>query len=171
MAGVTIRNLDYLQRKDQRLYEALTDIQRALVPQSQDPPPAVTAISVASLGNGSVDVTIADGGAVNQGVNYWVEHADNPNFLNARPEDFGGSRTGVIAIGSGTRYFRAYSQYRYPWSLPNSPVVFGGFGNPTGVVGGGTATPILQPSTGSGTGSTNGQQASWGFGKIRVRAA
>ena len=169
MSGVKIRNLDYIQRKDPKFYEALTDIQRALVPATQEPPPQVTGINVVTLGTGAVDVTFTDRGAVNQGVNYFVEHADNPNFSNPRQEDFGGRRNGVIVIGSGTRYFRVFSQYRYPWSLPNNPVVFGGVGAPTSVTGGGTATPALQASTGSGTASSNGQQGSWGFGRVRVR--
>ena len=88
MAQVAIRNLDSIRKRDPRLYEALSDIQASLVPQNQDPPPPVTAINAVSLGNGAVDVTIADGGPVNQSVHYFVEHADNPQFLNPRVEHF-----------------------------------------------------------------------------------
>lgn len=168
---VTVRNLEYIRHKDPKFYEALYDLQAALLPQAQDPPPRVTAINVASLGTGAVDVAITDTGEVNQGVSYFVEHADNPNFTNARQEHFGASRNGVIPIGSRIRYFRAFSQYQYPPSQPNDPIVFGGLGAPSGVAGGGTTTPALQASTGSGTGSSNGQQSSWGFGKVRVRTS
>jgi hypothetical protein len=168
MGFVEVRNLPYIQRKDVRIYEAFKDVRAALVPETQDPPPQVTAINVVSLGIGAVDVTFADGGAVNQQVNYFVEHADNPDFRNPRVEHFGPSRNRVIVIGSPARYFRVYSQYLYPPSQPNAPVNFGG-ATPTGVAGGGTSTPALQASTGSGTGNANGQQGSVGFGKVRVR--
>lgn len=171
MALVKIRNLEYLRKKDVKLYEAIQDIQRFLPPAEQEPPPNVGNLSVLPLGNGAVDVTFADSGTVNQGVNYFVEHADNPDFRNARVEHFGASRNGTIVIGSGSRYFRVFSQYQNPHSLPSPPVIFGGPQGPFRVFGGGTPTPTLQPSTGSGTSSANGQQIGSGFGKIRIRTS
>jgi hypothetical protein len=171
MAQVQLPNLDYLRQKDPKLYETVKAIQGVLAPATQDPPPPVTAINVVSLGNGSVDVTFADGGPVNQGVNYFVEHADNENYTNARVEDLGASRGRVIAIGSPARAFRVYSQYNNPPSLPNEPTVFGGAGTPVFVSGGGPTTPPLQPSTGSGTASVTGQQPGQGFGRNTVRPA
>lgn len=170
MAEVAVRNLDYIRKRDPRLYEALSDIRASLMPQTQDAPPPVTAINAVSLGNGAVDVTIADSGPVNHNVHYFVEHADNPQFLNPRPEHLGASRVAQIVVGTPDRYFRAYSQYVYPPSQPSAPVNFGG-GTPTAINGGGTATPALQASTGSGTGATSGQNGGWGFGKVRVRQA
>ena len=152
MTLVAVRNLDSIRKRDPRLYEALSDIQASLVPQTQDPPPPVTAINAVSLGNGAVDVTIADGGPVNQSVHYFVEHADNPQFLNPRVEHFGASRNGTIVVGTHDRYIRAYSQHTYPPSQPNTPVNFGG-GTPTAINGGGATTPALMASTGSGIGS------------------
>lgn len=168
MPTVPIRNLNFIRRENPRLYEALTDIQQALQPATQEPPPALNSISVASLGNGSVDVSLADNGPVTQSVNYFVEHADNKDFRNPRIEDLGASRNGTIVVGTVDRYFRGYSQHRFPPSQPNVPVVFGS-GVPTAVNGGGATTGALAASAGSGTANTNGQQGNWGFGRVRVR--
>lgn len=166
--SVSLPNLDYLRKKDVRLYETLRVIQENLIPGSQPSPPPVTGISVVSNGNGGFDIVLSDAGDVQREVNYFVEHDTSPDFQRARVEDLGASRSTVLQLGSGTFYFRAYSQYRFPPSPPSSPVVFGG-SSPTGVRGGGTQTAPLQASTGSGSAPTNGQLGGSGFGKYTVR--
>jgi hypothetical protein len=166
--SVTIPDLLYAKQMDYRLWNILKHMANFLLPPEQPPPPPVTGINVQSLGNGNLDVTLVDSGAVNRGVNYFVEHADNPNFINPRIEDFGTSRTKVFHIGSNSRYVRAYSAYSNPHSTANTPTNFGGPA-PTLVSAGGAATPVLQASTGSGTASTSGQQGGQGFGTQKQR--
>lgn len=167
---VKLPNLDYIKGKDPKLYETIVALARYVPPLKQPPPPAVSKINAVSLGNGSVDVTIEDNGEVTQAVNYFIEHADSATGFgpSSRVEHLGPSRNRVIAVGSGSRVFRAYSQYQFPPSDPNAPIVFGG-SSPTPVVGGGTATPALMQSTGSGTAATDGQVGGHGFGKVRTR--
>ena len=167
--SVKIPNLEYIRSKDPKMYEAFVAIQDALVPSTQEPPPPVSGVSVQSLGTGAVDVTITDNGQINQNVNYFVEHDDNPNFTQPRVEHLGPSRTVQISTGNQGRYFRAYSQYFNPPSQPSAPIVFGGSRNPTRIFGGSGTVVALQPSTGSGTAATNGQQGGSGAGKVPVR--
>ncbi|MGH9735424.1 MAG: hypothetical protein ACRD8A_12650 [Candidatus Acidiferrales bacterium] len=168
--NVQLPNLEHIRKKDPRLYETIRAIQQYLPPASQPAPPPVTNVSVASNGDGTVDVTFADSGAVTQQVNYFVEHAADATFFGARQEDFGASRNGSIRIGSTARAFRVFSQYRFPPSPPSEPVVFGGAAA-TLVGGGGSVATAPQASTGSGTASSSGQQSGQGFGKNRVRKA
>lgn len=168
-SSVHLPNMNYIRRKDPRMYETLRTVQRYLPAAIQSPPPPVSNVSVVSNGDGTVDVTFEDGDGVNQAVNYFVEHAADGNFFKPRVEFFGPSRSGSVRVGGTARAWRVFSQYSYPPSQPSAPVIFGGA--TATLVGGGGAAQGPQDSTGSGTASTTGQQGGQGFGKNRVRAA
>lgn len=137
------------------------------------PPPPVNAINVKVSGE-YAHVTLAHSGDIQQGVHYFVEAANNANFIGARPIHFGTSRTrDPIHLAANNDagnpqnwYLRAYAQY--PGSDPSEPVAYGGT-QPTAITTTGTTALTWNPSTGSGTASGNGQQAGWGFGKILRR--
>jgi hypothetical protein len=119
-------------------------------------------------------VTIDHSGDVQQGVHYFVEAANNSNFIGAHPIHFGTSRTrdpihlaAKDDSGADQKWFlRGYAQY--PGSNPSKPVAYGG-AEPTPITTTGTTSLSWQESTGSGTASNSGQQAGWGFGKIARR--
>ena len=137
------------------------------------PPPPINALNVKISGE-YAHVTITHTGKVQQGVHYFVEAANNENFIGAHPIHFGTSRTRdpihlAAKDDSGTAqkwYLRGYAQY--PGSDPSPPVAYGGT-NPTAIIPTGATQLTWQPSTGSGTASNSGQQAAWGFGRIQRR--
>lgn len=137
------------------------------------PPPPINAVNVRMAGE-YAHVTLDHSGDIQQGVHYFVEAANNENFIGAHPIHFGTSRTRdpihlAAKDGSGAAqkwYLRAYAQY--PGSDPSEPVPYGGT-SPTAITPTGTTQLTWQPSTGSGTASNNGQQIGWGFGKIAKR--
>lgn len=136
-------------------------------------PAPINALNVKVSGE-YAHVTITHTGDVKQGVHYFVEAANNSNFIGAHPIHFGTSRTRdpihlAANDDSGTPqkwFLRGYAQY--PGSNPSKPVVYGGT-EPTPITTTGTTNLSWQPSTGSGTASNSGQQAGWGFGKIAKR--
>jgi hypothetical protein len=136
-------------------------------------PPPINALNVKVAGE-YAHVTITHTGNIQQGVHYFVEAANNANFIGAHPIHFGTSRTRdpihlAANDDSGTPqkwYLRGYAQY--PGSDPSTPVNHGGT-EPTAITTTGTTQLTWQPSTGSGTASNSGQQAAWGFGKIARR--
>ena len=136
-------------------------------------PPPINALNVKVAGE-YAHVTISHSGAIQQGIHYFVEAANNPNFIGAHPIHYGTSRTRdpihLAALDdSGTPqnwYLRGYCQY--PGGSPSRPVAFGG-ANPTPITTTGTTQLSWQPSTGSGTASNSGQQIGWGFGKVQKR--
>lgn len=138
------------------------------------PPPPINAINVKMAGE-FAHVTIDHSGEIQQGVHYFVEAANNPNYIGAHPIHFGTSRTrdpihlaALNDSGDAQKwYLRGYAQY--PGSDPSEPVNFGG-PTPTAITPTGTTRLTWQPSTGSGTASNTGQQAAWGFGKIQRRS-
>src|ERR1039457_3445715 len=157
---MSVRNLDYIRTKDPKLYEALSDIiqQHGNLAQqvngnSTGPPaapPSVSGVNVTAQ-NGHFNVQIQDQGPIYRGIQYYMEHADNPHFTNPTVVHLGDSRSWDKFLGSVTRYFRAYSSYSS--SQPGKPVYHGGT-PPLPVAGGGTVGgPSFQSPQGSGTGS------------------
>ena len=156
-----IRNLDYIRAQDPRLYEALSDIirQQSTVTQQTNAsptappaaPPSINGLQV-SASNGHFQVAITDTANIYRGVQYFVEHADNPQFTDPHIVSLGASRNANIFLGNVTRYWRAYSSYAA--SGPGSPAYHGSASQPLAVVGGGSIPgPSFLPSQGSGTGS------------------
>lgn len=114
-------------------------------------PPSIGGLAVTGQ-NGHFNIAIHDQGPIYRGVNYFVEHADNPNFTNPHVIDLGASRNHNIYLGNVTRYWRAYSSYGT--SAPGKPAYFGSQGIPAPVRGGGLAGgPAFTASKGSGTGA------------------
>lgn len=136
-------------------------------------PPPINALNVKVAGE-YAHVTIDHSGDVQQGVHYFVEAANNSNFIGAHPIHFGTSRTrDPIHLAANDDagnpqkwYLRGYAQY--PGSSPSKPVPYGGT-NPTAIETTGATNMTWHPSTGSGTASNSGQQVGWGFGKISRR--
>lgn len=124
-------------------------------------PPQITAFGVTSS-NGQFFFVITDNSPINRNINYYVEYSTDIGFSHPHVLDLGASRTGTLWLGSGSFYFRAYSQYT-PVSPPSSFVNFGI--PPTLVAGGGSFAGVTLPqSTGSGTGLGNGTQGGVGAG-------
>lgn len=150
-------------------------------PVGETPAPAPVQQLNVKVSGEMAHAVITDNNPVNRNVHYFLEYANEPNFLQPHVEHLGTSRGRVIPLptndDSGTPhqwYFRAYSQY--PGSKPSPHVAYGGVSpqpvimNPNGT----TTTPTsltLQPSTGSGTAQNNGQQGGYGFGKFQSRPA
>ena len=101
------------------------------------PPPPIQGLNVVTGGE-FAHITITHHGAIQQGIHYFVEVANNPQFSGAHPIDYGTSRTRdsihLPALDSNGDaqiwYARGYSQY--PGSDPSSPVNFGG-ASPTAI--------------------------------------
>lgn len=161
-----------------RMYEALQDINSAVTNHLQQtngnpigepqPPQPQMGIQVTAR-DGWMHVALNDQGPLYRGVQYWVAHADNPNFTNAIHTQASGTeiRNHTEFIGNQTRYVHAYKSY--PWSSPTDPIVHGG-ATPIAVQGGGTsAGPLYLPSQGTGT-STAGQIKT-GPGDVPFRSA
>jgi hypothetical protein len=137
------------------------------------PPPVLQGINVKTSGE-LVHVTLTHNVPIAKNIHYFLEYTQNdPNFLAPHIEHLGTSRGRVLNLPTkddgGTAvnyYFRAYPQF--PGSKPAKPLNFGGT-VPTAVTLAGTTQLTLQPSTGSGTASGNGQQGGWGFGKTNTR--
>ncbi|MFZ0821267.1 MAG: hypothetical protein WAM91_14460 [Candidatus Acidiferrales bacterium] len=169
--------LKHLESADPRLYDALNRIVTAVNnlgrgtgvdPAGTTAPPApVAALSVAAAG-GIFDVAITDNSPLVRGISYFVESDSTPAFTQPHVYSLGPSRNARFSLGNLTLYWRAYSQYL--GSAPSAPIAFG---NPPQSVAGGGATPgpAQQPSAGSGTASSNGQQGGSGFGKELFRPA
>jgi hypothetical protein len=138
------------------------------------PPPPIQGLNVVTGGE-YAHITITHNGQIQQGIHYFVEIANNPQFSGAHPIDYGTSRTRdpihlapLDSTGAAQSWYaRGYCQY--PGSNPSSPVNFGG-ASPTAITTAGTTRLSWLPSTGSGTSAANGSQSGWGFGKIAVRS-
>lgn len=164
---VFLPNLDHIRVKDPKMWEVFVKIQSHLRAATQPAPPQVSSI-VVTAANGWFNVVLTDNGDVNAGVEYFIEYSTTAGFQQPVVVHNGASRTAVLNLGNQTLFWRAYSQYQNPLSQPSPPIVFGGT-TPLGVVGGGATVPPAVASTGSGTGSTNGQQGGSGFGKSPIR--
>jgi len=158
-----IRNLtpENIAELGPKLAEALQGIQKAVnngemqansnVNGPPQAPPAINALRVTGK-NGHFNVAIEDGNEIYRGVDYFVEHADNPNFTNPTVVPMGASRNGNLFLGNTQRYFRAYSAYQS--SAPGPAAYHGDAATPLAVEGGGDIGPSdFLPSQGSGTGA------------------
>ena len=139
-----------------------------------DPPPTIGAVNIKASGE-IVHATINDAAPVVKGINYFVEAATEPNFLNPHVEDLGTSRGKFFNLpsltdtgGAQTWYFRGYSQYL--GSKPSTKIPYGGLA-PTGVTLTGSTQLTPLSSTGSGTAASNGSQGGQGFGNLPIRPA
>ena len=167
----------HIRKIDPLLYRSMQDLMDKLETVANqsaasltgyaDPPSAISALSVTASA-GVFDIQIQDNSPVNRGINYFVEYSTTPSFTAPVVIDLGASRNYRAYWGNQTLYFRAYSQYVS--SAPSPTVYFGPSNNPTAVVGGGSAGPAVQPSTGSGTAHNNGTQGGAGFGYTGARA-
>jgi hypothetical protein len=164
---LNIPQLAQVKARDPYVYESLQQIVSAINALGRatgvDPsgsiaqPDRIGGISVVAA-NGIFDIAITDNSAVHRGIYYFAESDTSPNFTAPRVWFMGSSRNLRVALGNLTLYWRGYSQYI--GSTPSAPVTFGS--PPTAVVGGGSAGPTLQLSSGSGT--ATGQQGGSGFG-------
>jgi hypothetical protein len=166
---LTLQHLPYLKSKDPRLYETIRSIRNGILSLAQQagigasgrmPAPEIQSISVTAA-NGIFSISVTDKSVTHLGISYFVEYADNPNFDNSHTLFMGPSRNeNGLFLGSGTFYFRTFSQYQN--SPPSPKVIFGG-STPAGVAGGGAiAGPTLPPSNGSGAGGSGGYGRSGG---------
>ena len=166
---LTVAQLAPLKDRDPYLYETLVKIVASVNATSQragvDPATPVLAPSpIASIAvqasNGWFDISITDPSDARPGLFYFAESDITPAFNAPRVYFLGASRNLYVQLGNQTLYWRGYSQYI--GSLPSSPVSFGA--PPVAVVGGGSAGPAPQPSSGSGV-LPNGQvRGGNGFG-------
>lgn len=130
-------------------------------------PPGIAGLTV-SASAGHFTAAISDPNPIYRGIQYFIEHADNPHFVNPVVEDLGQSRNWHDFLGNTTRYFRAYSSYAS--SPPGAPVYHGTQVAPIAVQGGGTVgAPAFLASQGSGTGAPG--QGLTGPGIIPFRSA
>ena len=136
-------------------------------------PPPINGLNV-TVGGEYAHITINHDAPIQQGHNYFVEVATNPNFIGAHPIDYGTSRTRdpihLAPMDSDGNpqswYARGFGQYQ--GGDPSKPVNYGG-PEPTPIVTAGTTQLTWNPSTGSGTASNTGGQTAWGFGKVQSR--
>ena len=132
---ISVKNLDFIRQYQEigtKLAEALQQIADAhnqveqqgnfnSTGQPKAPPPVQGLMVQAS--NGHFQVAIDHNVDRYRGVNYFVEHADNPNFTDSHTEEMGASRNANLFLGDSTRYFRAYAAY--PGSAPGDPAYHG----------------------------------------------
>jgi hypothetical protein len=136
------------------------------------PPPPVNAITVKASGE-TIHATLTHGAAVTRQIGYSIEASNTPGFTQPHlVRDNSSSRSHIFTLPTFDDhgavqpwYLRAFAQY--PGSPPSKPTVLGGLANPTPLMLQGTTRMTLLPSTGSGTGSTAGQQGGVGRGKQR----
>jgi hypothetical protein len=152
---LTVAQLAPLKDRDPYLYETLVKIvasvnstsQRAGVdPSTPAPAPSPIASISVQASNGWFDISISDPSDQRPGLFYFAESDVTPAFSAPRVYFLGASRNLYVQLGNQTLYWRGFSQYI--GSLPSSPVSFGA--PPIAVVGGGSAGPAPQPSSGSG---------------------
>lgn len=172
-----VPNLDYIKSKDHKLGEALESMQNALNLTAQQTnanptgkvgaPPPIQKVNV-SAANGLHDIQIVDNQQIYRGIEYFLEYSSTASFSAPRVIHVGTARNHSIFLGTGTFFWRAYSQY--PTGDPSPPVYFGSQQTPTPVSGGGTITgPAQLPSGGSGTAAYNGTDGGAGYGKTPYR--
>lgn len=175
---MTLPNLAFVRKLPvigSRLYEIFSAIQnQSQITEQQTnanpsgqpaPPPAINSVHVSTGPGGEFQIAIGDSGQVSRGVNYWVEHADNPQFGNPHVIDMGQSRNHSVYLGKQTLYWRAYSSYA---SSPASPAAYhGSQAQPVAVTGG--SPGVRAQSQGAGTGAPG--QGLQGPGPVPQRTA
>ena len=162
--SVQVKNASFLRTlHDGKLLEALESLATQVSNLQQQTnangtgqpqaPPTIGGLKVTGQ-NGHFNIAISDpSNPIYRDVHYWVEHADNPHFLNPHVIHMGQSRNHNLFLGNVTRYFRAFSSYSS--SPPSSPVYHNNSqGTPMAVQGGGSVGgPLFTESQSSGTGS------------------
>lgn len=154
---ITLQHLPEIRRKDPKLGETIDDLRKAMLLLAQQAgigvggpiaSPQIQNIFVTAA-NGVFSITVTDKSPTHLGINYFLEYADNANFNNSHTLFMGPSHSeNGLFLGSGTFYFRAFSQYLN--SAQSHKVTYGGT-TPLGVSGGGAiAGPTLPPTQGSG---------------------
>jgi hypothetical protein len=167
----------YIARALERIQDGINGLGNNLAADptaTKDPPPTIQSLTVKANG-GLVHAVISDNNPIQKGAHYFVEYANEPNFLQPHVVHLGVSRSmqplNLPAQDDNGNpqsfYFRAYSQY--PGGHPGKAIFFGG-SVATRVNPGGTNKLTLLPSTGSGTAAASGQEGSSGFGKVLYRA-
>lgn len=173
---MNIPNLKFIRGIPQigaRLYEALLAVQnQATSTEAQAntnsngqpaPPPAINGLHVSTGPGGEFQIAITDNGQISRGINYWAEHADNPQFNNPHHIDMGQSRNTSVYMGPQKLYWRAYSSYDASGASP--AVYHGGAAQPLPVQGG--IVGSRASSQGAGTGAPG--QGLHGPGPVPVR--
>lgn len=135
---------------------------------SPQPPAKVDALTVKGQ-NGHYAISIHDSNPNFRGINYYVEHSPDPNFTNPQKIHIGDPRDHQVFLGSGKRYFRAYSAYQ---ASSSSPAVYHGTeAQPIGVdAGGDIGGPASLPVQGSGTGPSGPDGGGSGPGPVPFRS-
>ena len=139
-------------------------------------PNPIQQLDVKTNGTGLVHATITDHNEISKNLNYFIEYANEPSFLQPHVVHLGASRSmpplQLPAMDDNGNpqnfYFQAYSQY--PGSHPGPKIMHGGT-TPAAINPGGTQQMTLLPSTGSGTAQNSGQEGGSGFGKVQIRPA
>jgi hypothetical protein len=140
-----------------------------------EPPAPHQALNIAA-GTDHVHVTITDNSPVKKNVEHFIEYSVNdPSFANAHVEHLGASRGRVLALpakdGAGaplSYYFKSYGQYSGS-DAQSKHTFFGSKFAPTAVTLTGSSKLTLLPSTGSGTGKSDGSQSGSGLGTVLER--
>lgn len=118
------------------------------------PPPAINSLHVSTGPGGEFQAAITDNGQISRGVNYWLEHADNPHFTNPHVIDMGQSRNWAGHMGSQTLYWRAYSSYS--GSPASDSVYHGSAATPKPVTGGVAGSRAAAQGSGTGAAGQGG---------------
>src|SRR5271170_476366 len=176
------RYLADLQTKDQlqaafqqRIIDAINNVAKGAGVSTfgeLTPPQPVNAITVKSSGE-QIHATLTHAAQLTRSINYFIEADTSPSFTQPHVMDIGSSRSHIFNLptlsdsgGLQKWYLRTYAQY--PGSKPSPPTVLGGLENPTPIILQGTTKMTILPPTGSGTGSSTGQQGGVGRGKQRI---
>jgi hypothetical protein len=166
---LNLKNLDYFKNLKEwtpeagvRLAEMMNQVNEGVTNVEQQtnsnaqgqplPPPPINNLKVtASQGHFSAEIN-HEGAQFYRSPNYFLVHADNPQFTNPHIVDLGASRNWNGFLGNTNRYFAAYASYQ---SSPPSPMTYhGGRGQPQIVKGGGSVPgAVFGASQGSGTGT------------------
>lgn len=159
---LTLKHLGKLESQDPYLGETLRQIRDAInqhgVTAGIDPtgvfptPTAPSTILVTQVAGG-FDVSITDADP-QRGLSYFLDFDTAASFPAPRTIPLHPTRNVYIPLGAGTYFFRCYAQYA--GSHPSAYTVFGGTATPQSVTGGAAGTPVLQPTQGTGAGTSAG---------------
>ena len=142
---------------------SITGVTSRLGANPNGPPqnsPMIASFQAVHLGNGLIDLSIIDPGKIQSAISYFVEYDTTSGFAQSRYVHLGPARNGTIVLPNGSYWFKAYSQNILGGS-PSSPIITG----PVAVTG--SATGVLLPTQGSGTGQPG--QTGTGAGPVISR--